>query len=65
VFHLVPGSDLGQTEGLVRFETRFDKRTGEILQLRHEPDADLHFEGDGDVAWRVKFVSRRPFSSWV
>jgi hypothetical protein len=37
-------------------DTRVDKRTGEIRQLRHEPDADLHFEGDGEIAWGVKFV---------
>jgi hypothetical protein len=37
-------------------ETRVDTRTGEIRELRHEPDADLHFEGDGEVAWGVKFV---------
>ncbi|HLI56332.1 MAG TPA: hypothetical protein VKY26_04770 [Actinomycetota bacterium] len=33
-----------------------DKRTGEIKQRRYEPDADLHFEGTGEVAYGTKFV---------
>jgi hypothetical protein len=37
-------------------ETRVDKETGEVLQVRHEPDAAPHFEGDGEIAWGVKFV---------
>lgn len=37
-------------------ETRVDKETGEIKQVRHEPDADLHFEGDGEIAYGTKFV---------
>lgn len=37
-------------------DTRVDKRTGEIIPLRHEPDAALHFEGDGEAAWGTKFV---------
>ena len=37
-------------------ETRTNKATGEIKQVRHEPDADLHFEGDGEVAYGTKFV---------
>jgi hypothetical protein len=36
--------------------TRVDRTTGEILALRHEPDAALHFEGDGEAAWGTKFV---------
>jgi hypothetical protein len=37
-------------------ETRIDKATGEIKQVRHEPDADLHFEGTGETAYGTKFV---------
>ena len=37
-------------------ETRTNKETGEIKQVRYEPDADLHFEGDGEVAYGTKFV---------
>jgi hypothetical protein len=37
-------------------DTRVDKQTGEIIPLRHEPDAALHFEGDGEAAWGTKFV---------
>ena len=37
-------------------ETRTDKATGEIKQVRYEPDADLHFEGDGELAYGTKFV---------
>jgi hypothetical protein len=37
-------------------DTRVDKQTGEITPLRHEPDAALHFEGDGEAAWGTKFV---------
>jgi hypothetical protein len=36
--------------------TRLDKQTGEIIPLRHEPDAAVHFEGDGEVVWGTKFV---------
>lgn len=36
--------------------TRVDKQTGEVTPLRHEPDAALHFEGDGEAAWGTKFV---------
>ena len=36
--------------------TRVDRQTGELIPLRHEPDAALHFEGDGDAAWGTKFV---------
>jgi len=31
-------------------QTRTDRVTGEIKQVRYEPDADLHFEGDGELA---------------
>jgi hypothetical protein len=37
-------------------DTRVDKGTGEIRAVRHEPDARLHFEGDGEAAWGTKFV---------
>jgi hypothetical protein len=37
-------------------ETRTDPRSGQVLQVRHEPDAGLHFEGDGEAAWGTKFV---------
>jgi len=37
-------------------KTRVDKATGEIRAVRHEPDARLHFEGDGEAAWGTKFV---------
>ncbi|MGI8789949.1 MAG: hypothetical protein ACR2I4_03585 [Actinomycetota bacterium] len=37
-------------------QTRTDKATGEIKQVRFEPDADLHYEGDGELAYGTKFV---------
>jgi len=37
-------------------DTRVDKKTGEVKPVRHEPDAGLHFEGDGETAWGTKFV---------
>ena len=37
-------------------DTRLDTATGELRPLRHEPDARLHFEGDGEAAWGIKFV---------
>jgi hypothetical protein len=37
-------------------DTRVDKATGEIIPLRHEPDAALHFEGNGEAEWGTKFV---------
>jgi hypothetical protein len=37
-------------------QTRTDKATGEIKQVRFEPDADLPFEGDGELAYGTKFV---------
>jgi hypothetical protein len=37
-------------------DTRVDRKTGEMKSVRYEPDAGLHFEGDGEVAWGTKFV---------
>ena len=37
-------------------ETWVNKKTGEIRQVRYEPDADLHFEGTGETAYGTKFV---------
>jgi hypothetical protein len=37
-------------------ETKVDRRTGEMRNFRAEPDASLHFEGDGETAWGTKFV---------
>jgi hypothetical protein len=37
-------------------DTRVDPDTGEIHPARHEPDAGLHVEGDGETAFGVKFV---------
>lgn len=37
-------------------EMAVDRTTGEVRRLRAEPDASLHFEGDGEVAWGTKFV---------
>jgi hypothetical protein len=37
-------------------QTAVNKETGEIRQVRYEPDADLHFEGDGETAYGTKFV---------
>lgn len=37
-------------------DTRVDKETGEIKPIRFEADADLHFQGDGETAYGVKFV---------
>jgi hypothetical protein len=35
---------------------RVDTETGEVIPIRHEVDAALHFEGDGEAAWGTKFV---------
>jgi hypothetical protein len=35
---------------------RVDTSTGEVLPIRFEPDAALHFEGTGEAAWGTKFV---------
>jgi hypothetical protein len=37
-------------------DVRLDRRTGELRPLRSDPDAGLHFEGTGEVAWGTKFV---------
>jgi hypothetical protein len=37
-------------------DTRVNRETGEIRQLRYEADADLHMEGTGEFAWGCKFV---------
>ena len=37
-------------------DERVDRQTGEVLPRRAEPDAALHFEGDGEAAWGTKFV---------
>jgi len=37
-------------------ETRTDKATGEVKQLRYDSDGALHFEGTGEAAWGTKFV---------
>lgn len=36
--------------------TRVDRTTGEILPVKAEPDAGLHWEGTGETAWGTKFV---------
>jgi hypothetical protein len=35
---------------------RVDTETGEVVPRRHDPDASLHVEGDGNAAWGNKFV---------
>ena len=37
-------------------DERVDHRTGAVRQVRYEPDAGLHFEGGGAVAFGTKFV---------
>jgi hypothetical protein len=37
-------------------DTHIDPATGEIRSLRHDPDGQLHIEGDGEAAWGTKFV---------
>jgi hypothetical protein len=37
-------------------DRRLDRATGELRATRVEPDAALHFEGDGNAAWGTKFV---------
>lgn len=37
-------------------DTRVDKTTGEILPRRIETDGHLHFQGDGETAWGIKYV---------
>jgi hypothetical protein len=36
--------------------TKLDKHTGELRLPRHEPDGHLHFQGDGETAFGIKFV---------
>jgi hypothetical protein len=37
-------------------DTKVDRKTGEIRQLRYEADAGLHMQGDGEMAFGTKFV---------
>ena len=37
-------------------DIRVDKTTGEIFARRAEADAHLHFQGDGETAWGIKYV---------
>lgn len=37
-------------------DARVDKQTGEVRPLRCEPDAGLHYEGTGEMAFGTKFV---------
>jgi hypothetical protein len=37
-------------------DVRVNKRTGAVRSLRSDPDAALHFQGDGEAAWGTKFV---------
>jgi Uri superfamily endonuclease len=37
-------------------DTHLDKKTGELRPAQFEPDAALHFQGDGETAWGTKFV---------
>ncbi len=37
-------------------QTCVDTKTGEVREVRYEPDAALHFEGDGEATWGTKFV---------
>jgi len=37
-------------------DSRLDTTTGELRPVRHEADAALHIEGDGNHAWGIKFV---------
>jgi len=37
-------------------DTQLDTTTGELQPLRADPDGGLHVEGDGEMAWGVKFV---------
>jgi hypothetical protein len=47
---------------------RVDAKTGEIVPIRSEADAALHFEGDGEAAWGTKFVmvaTRSPMGRFI
>jgi hypothetical protein len=37
-------------------DTHLNMNTGELRPLRADPDGGLHIEGDGEMAWGVKFV---------
>ena len=37
-------------------DTKLDKATGELREVRAEPDGGLHFEGTGETAWGTKWV---------
>jgi hypothetical protein len=37
-------------------DRKLDKTTGELRVPRHEPDGHLHFQGDGETAFGIKFV---------
>ena len=37
-------------------DRKLDKATGELRTPRHEPDGHLHFQGDGETAFGIKFV---------
>jgi hypothetical protein len=37
-------------------DRKLDKKTGELRPVRHEPDGHLHFQGDGEAAFGIKFV---------
>jgi hypothetical protein len=37
-------------------DRHLDKATGELRPRRHEPDGHLHFQGDGETAFGIKFV---------
>ena len=37
-------------------DRRLDKTTGELRTPRHEPDGHLHFQGDGNTAYGIKFA---------
>jgi hypothetical protein len=39
-----------------RNETRVDRRTGEIVPMRCDPDASNHVEGDGEEVYGTKFL---------
>ena len=45
--------------------TRIDRETGEVKAVRFEADADLHFQGDGEMAYGVKFLMTAVRSSEV
>ena len=47
---------------------RVDTETGEVIPIRYEADAALHFEGDGEAAWGTKFVmvaTRSPVGRFI